>query len=378
MTETTINIVPLAGCDEKFSDLLNRDVEIPYGRFFFPCRLKINPEALYLSVQLHGSAPRGEKSTLPVFARWNWGNILGAHVLSICDPTIYLDDTLGIGWYLGDRHESVIPGIVAIAERCAERIGISADRIVFSGSSGGGFAALQAAAVAKNGRAIAINAQTNLSKYEITHVNNYIDKVSECVSLQEAERAFAQRWNAISRMQQAVALGHTPKIVLVQNRNEWHFQKHFTPFASTFGLNLLADQSICGNFMSILYDGTNIHGPEPTEVVKRINSEGIPFLLNKEVASSCQKRNFTIAVKQKEGEILAEIRSDWEEADKNYQYACYLLKNGAAVEKIYYTAKREFVFNLCGAGQYKCHGYVRDQSGLIFSDFSEVVDVKEC
>ena len=263
--------------NQDFHKLRTEDVDILLGGFNYSCRFKHYPQARYLSVQLHSVASRGEGSVLPVFSRWDWGETLGAHVLSICDPTLYLDETLTLGWYLGNRQENVIPGVVAIAQRCAELLSLPEENIIFSGSAGGGFAALQAAAMAKDGRAIAINAQTNLSKY---NVNSYIEKVSGCASLQEAESVFAERWNAITSLQEAVAQGRLPKIVYVQNRNDWHYQAHFTPFAEAFGLNLWKDHSASGNFMSILYDGPNAHTPEPPEVVKRINCEGVPFLLN--------------------------------------------------------------------------------------------------
>jgi hypothetical protein len=359
-----------AGSDEKFNDLLTKDVKIPFGRFNFPCRLKLNPEAQYLSVQLHGNTPRGEGSSLPVFARWNWGKILGAHVLSICDPTIYLDDTLRIGWYLGNRDECAITGVVAIAERCAKVIGIDRERIVYSGGSGGGFAALQAAATVQNGKAIAINPQTDLSQYAKVHVQNYVEKVSGCSSIEEALGVFGNRWNAIRCLHEACAKGSTPKVVIVQNKNEGHYLKHYTPFAEAFGLNREEEQSVNGNFMSLIYDGPHEHGPEPPEVVKRINKEGIPFLLDLTIDVNIP--GFTTSISLEAGRIHAEIK-----ADGDYQFACYLLRNGDAIEKQFYTSGNRFTFKVGKPGKYKCQGFIRDSQKNTFSNFSEIIHVTE-
>lgn len=357
-------------CNELFNDLSTRDVNIPYGRFHYPCRFKHNPEGEYLSVQLHGRAPRGEGATLPVFARWNWGKILGAHVLSICDPTIYLDDSLLIGWYLGCKEESAIQGVMAIAERFAASIGIAKERVIYSGGSGGGFAALQAAAL-HGGKAIAINAQTDLLQYAPQHVADYVSKASGCSSVPEAQSVFGDRWNAIHRLQKAHAKGESPKIVVVQNRNEGHFQSHFTPLAAAFGLSLTEDQSINGNFMSMLYDGPPEHGPEPSEVVKRINRDGIEFLLGKKIDAVTPEFSTHIALIS--GKIEAAVLA----GDGSYQYACYLYKDGSAVQKRFYSSSNLFSFDTCGPGKYHCLGFVREEKGSTFSEQSTIIQIGE-
>lgn len=371
MTDETTNIIPLDGCFEQFRDLLTKDVDIPYGRFNYPCRLKLNPLAEYLSVQLHGNSPRGAGSSLPVFARWNWGKVLGAHVLSICDPTLYLDDTLTIGWYLGNKEESAIPGVVAIAERCADAIGIAREQIIYSGGSGGGFAALQAAALAKEGKAVAINPQTDLLQFWPRHIGYYVTKVSGCASLEEAQRVFGDRWNAIRSLQKSCTRGNTPKIVIVQNRNEWHHEKHFTPFAEAFDLDLLEHQSIKGNFMSLLYDGPHEHGPESSEVVKRINNEGIPFLLNKTIDTFIPDISTHIALVS--GKILAVVQTSGDD----YQFACYLCKDGVTVEKQFYSSNNTFSFNIFEPGKYSCKGFIRDKAGEIFTEISTIIQITE-
>ena len=67
------------------------------------CRLKLHPGADRLFIMLNGAVDR-KKTPLPVFARWNWGRVLGGHVLAVCDPTLYLDEELNIGWFVGRRH----------------------------------------------------------------------------------------------------------------------------------------------------------------------------------------------------------------------------------------------------------------------------------
>lgn len=366
------NITPLIDCAEHFHALLTGDVGIPYGRFNYPCRFKFNPDAQYLSVQLHGNVPNRSNAILPVFGRWNWGKILGAHVLSICDPTLYLNDALRLGWYLGNKEENAIHGVVAIAQRCAEVIGIDPQRIVFSGSSGGGFAALQAAALSKDGKAIAINSQTDLMQFNQTIVQSYVSLVTGYSSIEEARNAFGNRWNAIEALQSAQKSGYTPKIVMVQNKNDWHYENHYIPFAKALDLHPQDEQSVKGNFMSILYDGPHEHVTEPSEVVKRINSEGIPFLLDKRIDTIIPAITTNISLVS--GKIQAVVQT----SEGDYRFACYLRKDGATIEKQRaYSANNTFSFNLRGPGKYRCQGFVRDKSGQPFSDLSAIIQVNE-
>lgn len=351
-----------------FNCLPMNDVDISLGNFIYPCRFKYNPDALYLSVQLHGSTPRKDV-TLPIFPRWNWGKVLGAHVLSICDPTIYKDNSLEIGWYLGNRNENVTLGIVAIAQHFAKIIGLPDDHIIFSGGSGGGFASLQAAAVAKSGRAIASNPQIDLSQFKSVHVKNYIDKVSGCSSLQDVESVFAQRWNVIRSLQESREKGNNPKIVFVQNRNDLaHYRKHYTPFAKAFCLSLFDDQSVSGNFMSILYDGPEGHKMDPSEVVKRIINEGVPFLLGETVAPIAP--DFFTKITADADKIQAEIQTS---AD-GYEFACYLYKDGVAIEKQFYSSNNRFTFNPRGLGEYFCRGFLRNKFNDTFASSSDIIN----
>jgi glycosyltransferase involved in cell wall biosynthesis len=262
---------------EEFRQLLQNDAGIKYGRFTYPCRLKVNPEANYLSVQLHGAIDR-EKTALPVFSRWNYGKVLGSHVLAICDPTIYFDETLRIGWYLGDRNQNIVEGIVAIAENCAKMLGIDPDHIIFSGSSGGGFASLQAAAHSENGKAIVLNPQTNLLFRQ--DLLDYTKRVLGS-SIEEAQEFFGSRWNAIESIMKASRSGKSIKVVFVQNVNDKStYKRHYIPFANEYGLDISKPSSVNGNFMSILYHGNFAHEAEPPDVAKTMIKVGIPFLLS--------------------------------------------------------------------------------------------------
>jgi hypothetical protein len=365
--------MPIPEFSEQLHELRTKDTHIQYGKFIYPCRYRHNIDAKYLNIQLQGALPPRDGTIVPFFARWNWGKILGAHVLSICDPTIYLDETLRVGWYLGTRADNAIEGIVAIAESFADSIGVDHGRIVYSGSSGGGFAALQAACMMPNGKAIAINPQTNLVKYDWSLIH-YIKGVSGCSSIEEAQRYYGDRFNVINSLKQELASGHVPRIVYVQNINdEEHYQTHFIPFVDEFGLDRTALQSVNGTFMSLLYDGPQGHVAESKDEVTRIINEGIPFLLDLEIDMNISDLSVEVISKDKTISAIIDLLNRKEGA---YEYACYLIRNNLAVEKRSYQKDRQFIFDVPGAGKYKCLGFARYHTGSISLTYSKDINIE--
>lgn len=94
--------------------------------------------------------PGREDRRFPAFHRWSWASSWPAsHVLSVADPALRDTQIPDGAWYLDAQHDT----IHAIAETVAveaEQRGIPLDRVVYYGSSLGGFGALCAAAVTRS------------------------------------------------------------------------------------------------------------------------------------------------------------------------------------------------------------------------------------
>ena len=56
-----------------------------------------------------GSGYRGQDKNgrwyLPYFDRWSWYNYFDESFISYADPIFHLDDSMGIGWYVGDKNQ---------------------------------------------------------------------------------------------------------------------------------------------------------------------------------------------------------------------------------------------------------------------------------
>ncbi len=127
----------------------------------------INTKKLY--IVLSGSRNIGDP--LPLFKRWSWNSAFDGSVLYISDPMFYKFKDCTLGWYYGSYEFNIYKYIKKIVEIIHNKYNFQ--HIIFYGSSGGGFAALQAATYHSNSFAIAINPQIYINRYD------YADKFKQ-------------------------------------------------------------------------------------------------------------------------------------------------------------------------------------------------------
>lgn len=119
-------------------------------------------ESDILVVSLHGALNRA-KTVLPRFERLRSLGTMGVNALSVADPTLDLDPSLTLGWYLGTRSMDLHLELARVVETVSDQLGIR--RVVFLGSSGGGFAALHLGSLVRGSTVLALNPQTDVRRY---------------------------------------------------------------------------------------------------------------------------------------------------------------------------------------------------------------------
>src|SRR5699024_7320320 len=96
------------------------------------------------------------------------------------DPTLHLNDQLSLTWYTGWRGLNLYEILADWTVTAAAASG--AHHIVFLGSSGGGFAALQVASIVPGSIAVPINPQTTIWRYQpggsLSFVRSYLEHVA--------------------------------------------------------------------------------------------------------------------------------------------------------------------------------------------------------
>lgn len=176
-----------------------------------------------LHVSFHGALDRG-KYSLPRFERGQSLADLGINQLVFADPTLDLDPGLSLAWFLGTRTQDLHQEIAEFVKERMSSLGL--ERVVLSGSSGGGFAALQVAAFLPGSTVVAFNPQTSITSYHPRLANKATDAVFGDQDLSSG--VIRQRLDVAERYR---ALGASVDILFVRNDGDSHHSTaHREPF----------------------------------------------------------------------------------------------------------------------------------------------------
>lgn len=115
-----------------------------------------------LIVSLHGATDR-LKYSLPRFEWYGTLTSMRSSALFLADPALYSHPDIQLGWYLGTRNFDLHAYLADMVQTVAGKIG--ARRIVISGLSGGGFAALQVSSMIPGSTALVYNPRTEIPIY---------------------------------------------------------------------------------------------------------------------------------------------------------------------------------------------------------------------
>ncbi|MDY4312259.1 hypothetical protein SOX05_20535 [Pseudomonas putida] len=232
------------------STLGNGRFRIWQGEARFDCLFHEKPDTEYLYVFLNGS--RGEDlnsfAPIPRFGRWSWHQLFNGSTLFIEDPMLYKYETLNLGWYYGTSDVDYLESTLNIVKAVQKKI--NAAKIIFYGSSGGGYAALQLAARLPDSFAISINPQTQLFKWG--SANSFTEHTNIDLEVHDQRlRNFAG---------EAVAKNKSSKYFVIQNAlSHDDCSDHFLPFCSQVGHNAQYGLSSSNNILTWLYSTPGGH-----------------------------------------------------------------------------------------------------------------------
>ncbi len=130
----------------------------------------------------------------PYFQRHSWIQDFEDSTIYYNDPTLYADSELLVGWGQGINKRFFIKDIATILEKLIKKVSIPFEKVIFYGSSAGGFMSLILSGYLKDSIALVNSPQTNLLKWlpvpvkqvfkysypnmsETDIVNNYFDRI---------------------------------------------------------------------------------------------------------------------------------------------------------------------------------------------------------
>lgn len=186
-----------------------------------------------LVVTFHGLLDR-DRFHIPRFERARSTEPFGTSCLYWADPSLWLDPKLKLAWFTG---VAAIDLHVMIAEQSlTAAAALGARRVLFTGSSGGGFAALQVSALVPGSTALVFNPQTEIYRYLTSIQRRYLRNCRPDVLHGSPADAFdftddwsaplGPRYSAIRRYS-----GITDnRVIYYSNSLDWHDEKHRQPF----------------------------------------------------------------------------------------------------------------------------------------------------
>jgi hypothetical protein len=235
---------------------------IKSGNYSFHC-LYFEGKADNLFVLLSGAIDRNKRNP-PYFTRWKWRDQFLGNVLCISDPTLLINETIEIGWYIGSEEHNATSDMAELVKYIAKILNIPNERIISYGSSGGGFGALMLASKIEGSLAVAINPQTNI--FLFSQAQGMLDTCFPNRNKEFIEEKYGDRVCA-----QKALKNSNSRVLIAQNTlDEHHWKVHYPLFAKEMGLPMTSGISKDGKHRSLIYDDLKGHGHESQEVFVEI------------------------------------------------------------------------------------------------------------
>lgn len=198
-----------------------------------------------LSVRFHGAINRS-KTSLPLFQGIGAETSSGSNFLIFQDPTLDLDGDMTLSWYLGGRGANLYEEMARCIQRVQTQVGCSS--VLLTGTSGGGYVALQVASFLREAVALVFAPQTDILSY---YEQNRTEAITACFGSREALDEDPEGRVRTSLLARYSQLNDLPLVIYVQNiQDVHHVENHERPFA-IFLESFPADQSERINFVQV-------------------------------------------------------------------------------------------------------------------------------
>ncbi len=196
----------------------------------FHYRINRRTQSKFCFVFLPAALPL-DKRIVPSFPRWSWGEGMGHNVVSVSDPTLLLSDALLGGWMQGKYNSWAFESISLHLDAFFKANHIDFNRVIFCGSSMGGFLSLQFATCFRGSIGYSENAQTDLRKYNLKKSMAKLAGLSYGKpTLDDVDSQYTHRFSLLDHFEK---IGYVPNFYyVIKESDRHHFQEHFLPFLS--------------------------------------------------------------------------------------------------------------------------------------------------
>ncbi|MDM1335741.1 hypothetical protein HXZ93_06790 [Acinetobacter pseudolwoffii] len=202
---------------------VDQEISIINEGVCYPFSLKLNEKSNKLIVFLPGAFNKNLSNEVK-FQRSSYFSELSENCISFFDPTLFLNNDIGIGWFQGEKNKDYIVFVAKILLFIVDQKKINSSDIVFFSTSAGGIPAFRLASYFEDCIVYAGNIQTDFLKYykgardriiQYTYLNDTIEQIS---------MNFANRSNIFN-------IDEKFKVIYTQNiSDDFHYKNHFLPY----------------------------------------------------------------------------------------------------------------------------------------------------
>lgn len=201
-----------------------------------------------LNIMFTGAVDR-KRSSLPFFERVGSSSRWEGSVLFISEATLSLFEDLQMGWYLGTHDSDYMATVCQVVQHVQALC--QATKLIFSGGSAGGFAALMASHRFAGSLAYVFNPQTHIPSYRPIHVERLM---AYCFpqARDNLSKPLLLRLSCLEVYRTAPA---TNRIYYLNNASDtFHIQNFLVPFAQLFDLPPEGGVSPAGRAQAVIED----------------------------------------------------------------------------------------------------------------------------
>lgn len=318
-----------------------------------------------------GAVSNREEKIAPFFSGIRLSRAMNIPIISIADPVLS-ESLINLAWYLGSKNFNDLQDSIAFLLEGIFNF-FNLDFFIIMGGSGGGYAALVQAMIAKNisAKYLIWNPQTSITEYVFRHVENYVNVAFggkeniEPLSKVSIQDIFTEN-NIIDELN-LDKINDNQEIIYLQNLTDsYHINKHMLPLLNKSSSKLIryGQASFFLGKNKFLYVGNwkKGHTPPPNEIIKYIVDSFRNDIKTKNIVKNIEKTLISPSdLLVFYDDIAFDLDLDFQylitpdkiklkclidnPSDVPYLYSFYLIENNKRVESVYYKNINEHIFN---------------------------------
>jgi hypothetical protein len=152
------------------------------------------------------------------------------HCLMLDDPSITTDNELSIGWFQGNSGANLYLDLCGLVRDVCAQLNLSEDRVIFFGSSAGGFVSLKMSEYINEASVIAINPQLFLHEF---YENKYRQMLRCCYPNKALAGIEVLVHDVFSITRSDFGRDDSGVVCVFQNKaDKFHVENHLRPYLS--------------------------------------------------------------------------------------------------------------------------------------------------